>query len=119
MRGTCGQPEEPSPRLRAARIAGVATILCALLTGCTAVSQTIADYWPHMLGGLPEGVPPRQQTQPAYMPINDPPPVRDTKKMTPQERAKYEAELATSRTQNTTQGEELKSQAPPPLPPLH
>src|SRR5262249_20346147 len=114
------QPEDPTMRRRAARIAGVAAILLgAMLAGCTAVSHTIADNWPHMLGGLPEGVPPRPETQPAYMPINDAPPARDTKKMTAAERAKYEAEWAASRTQNTTQGEELKSQAPAPLPPIH
>jgi hypothetical protein len=47
------------------------------------------------------------------------PPPRDTKKMTPEERAKYEAELAASRTQNTTQGDEAKSQSPAQLTPIH
>jgi hypothetical protein len=100
------------------RIAGACGIFL-ILAACSSVSHVIADNWPHMLGGLPEGVPARPETQPAYMPISEPPPARDTKKMTAEERAKYEAELAASRTQNTTQGEELKSQAPAPLPPIH
>ena len=79
----------------------------------------VADHWPRVLGGLPEGVPPRLETPPAYLPVHDVPPPRDTKKMTPQERAKYEAEIAASRTQTTAQGEEAKSQSPARLPPIH
>ena len=99
--------------------AALGLCLAAALTGCSSVSHVIADYWPHALGGLPEGVPPRPETTPAYMPVHDLPPARDTKKMTPQERAKYEAELAASRTQNTNQAEEVKTQAPGQLPPIH
>ena len=105
-------------RLRSVPIAGLlAVLLVILLTGCSSVSHVIADNWPRMLGGLPEGVPPRSQAPPAYMPIHDAPPPRDTKKMTPAERAQYEAELAASRTQNTSQAREVKSEAPTPVPP--
>jgi hypothetical protein len=103
-----------------ARIAGLsAVLLCTVLTGCSSVSHVIADSWPRALGGLPEGVPPRAQTPPAYMAVHDTPPARDTKKMTPEERAKFEAELAASRGQNTSQAEEVKSEAPGQLPPVH
>jgi hypothetical protein len=108
--------------LRAYRgwIAGIsAALLCAMLPACSSVSHVIADTWPHALGGLPEGVPPRPQTPPAYMAVHDAPPARDTKKMTPEERAKFEAELAASRSQNTSQAEGVKSEAPGQLPPLH
>jgi len=94
-----------------------AVLLCSVLTGCSSVSHVIADNWPRMLGGLPEGVPPRTETAPAYLPVHDAPPPRDTQKMTPEERAKSEAELAAGRTQNASQAQEVKSQAPGQLPP--
>jgi hypothetical protein len=103
-----------------ARIVGLsAVLLCAVLTGCSSVSHVVADSWPRVLGGLPEGVPPRPETPPAYMAIHDAPPARDTKKMTPEERAKFEAELAASRSQNTSQAEGVKNEAPGQLPPVH
>ena len=102
-----------------AAIVGLSAIwLCATLAGCSSVSHVIADSWPRMLGGLPEGVPPRPETPPAYMAVHDPPPARDTKKMTPEERAKFEAELAASRSQNTSQAEGVKSEAPGQRPPV-
>jgi hypothetical protein len=104
---------------RASIVVLSAVLLCASLTACSSVSHVIADTWPHALGGLPEGVPSRAQTPPAYMAIHDAPPARDTKKMTPEERAKFEAELAASRSQNTSQAEGVKSEAPGQLPPLH
>lgn len=121
-RRICSAPNEARPRRRRgagspARALGIA--LCALLTGCSSVSHVVADSWPRALGGLPEGVPPRPETPPAYMAVQDAPPPRDTKKMTPEERAKFEAELAASRTQITTQAEEVKSRSPGQLPPLH
>jgi hypothetical protein len=106
-------------RCRAPQLAALAAIsACAMLTACSSVSHVVADNWPRMLGGLPEGVPPRLQNPPAYMSINDPIPARDTKKLTPEERAKFEAEIAASRSQNTTQGEETKSQSSTRLPPI-
>ena len=62
------------------------------------------------LGGLPEGVPPRVQNPPAYMSVNDAPPPRESKKLTPEERAKLEAEMAASRSQNTSQALTEKAQ---------
>jgi len=93
------------------------TSVSGLLAGCSSVSHVVADHWPRMLGGLPEGVPPRLENPPEYMSVNETPPARDTKKLTPEERAKYEAEIAASRTQNTTQGEQAKTQsaAQPPI----
>ena len=102
-----------------ARIGAVAAVCgCALLTACSSVSHVVADSWPRALGGLPEGVPPRVQNPPAYMSVNDPPPTRDTKKLTPEERAKAEAEMAASRSQNTNQAEETKSQSSTRVPPI-
>jgi hypothetical protein len=113
------RPGSPS-RYPAARLAGLAGILaCTLLSGCSSVSHTVADNWPRMLGGLPEGVPPRSDNPPAYMPVQVPAPQRDTKPMTADERKKMEAEMAASRGQNTNQAEELKTQAPSRLPPIH
>jgi len=100
-------------------LAAAGMLALTLLSGCSSLSHVIADSWPHAIGGLPEGVPPRLETPPAYMPVHDMPPPRDTKKMTPEERAKYEAELAASRAQTTTQGEEAKSQSPAQPTPIH
>ena len=60
-----------------------APLACALLAGCSSVSHVIADNWPRALGGLPEGVPPRDQEPPAFMPVHDMPPPRDNKAITP------------------------------------
>jgi hypothetical protein len=91
--------------------AAVAVLACALLTGCSTVSNVIADSWPHALGGLPEGVPPRGEPPP--MPaVHEMPPPRDSARMTPQERKKYEEELRANRSQTATQGEETRSSAP-------
>jgi hypothetical protein len=90
----------------------------ALLAGCSSVSHVIADHWPRALGGLPEGVPPRLENPPEYMSVNDRPPPRDTKQLTPTERAKAEAEIAASRSQTTAQGAETKVQSPANLPPI-
>jgi hypothetical protein len=100
-------------------LAGALLAAGPLLAGCSSVSHVVADHWPRALGGLPEGIPPRQENPPEYMSVNETPAARDTKKLTPQERAKYEAEIAASRTQNTNQGEETKSQSPSRLPPIH
>ncbi len=100
------------------RVAALLVIGAGTMAGCSSVSHVVADSWPRMLGGLPEGVPPRLETPPAYMPVHDVPPPRDTKRMTPQEKAKVEAEMAASRTQNATQSEETKKQSPDNLPPI-
>ena len=105
---------------RPARLAAAAALCaCTLLSACSSFSHVVADNWPRALGGLPEGVPPRAQNQPAYMSVTEPPPTRDTKKLTPEERAKTEAEMAASRSQNTTQGQEIKSESSTRLPPIH
>ena len=90
-----------------------------MLPACSSVSHVIADNWPRALGGLPEGVPPRPETPAAYQPVHDTPPPRETKPLTPAERQKLEAEMAAKRGENTTQAEELRSQAPARLPPIH
>jgi hypothetical protein len=92
--------------------AGIAVLGCVLLTGCSAISHVVADNWPRALGGLPEGVPPRDQNPPAALAVHDMPPARDTTRMTPQERKQYEEELRANRTQAATQGEETRSAAP-------
>jgi hypothetical protein len=110
----------PNGLCRPTPIAGLTVVFfCAVLTGCSSVSHVIADNWPRMLGGLPEGVPPRPDVAPVYMPVHDTPPPRDTRKMTPEERAKFEAELAEKRSQNAAQAEEVKSRSPGQLPPSH
>jgi hypothetical protein len=114
---------EPQTRRWVVTLRG-ATAACALvgagslLAGCSSVSHVVADSWPRALGGLPEGVPPRQENPPEYRSVNEAPPTRDTKKLTPQERAKYEAEMAASRTQNTSEGQQTQSQSPSRLPPI-
>lgn len=104
---------------QAARLGAAAAVCaCALLTACSSISHVVADSWPRALGGLPEGVPPRVQNPPAYMSVTEPPPTRDTKKLTPEERAKAEAEMAASRSQNATQSQEIKSESSSRLPPI-
>jgi hypothetical protein len=93
-------------------------MLFATLSACSSVSNTIADNWPRALGGLPEGVPPRPDTPPAYMPVHDTPPERDNKAMTAAERKQIETEMTATRGENTSQAEELKARAPR-LPPVH
>ena len=92
---------------------------CLALSGCSSVSHVIADSWPRALGGLPEGVPPRPEAAPAYQPVHDTPPPRDEKALTPAERQKLEAEIAASRGRNTTQADQLRTEAPARLPPIH
>jgi len=94
-----------------------AVCACAVLTGCSSVSHVIADNWPRMLGGLPEGVPPRTENPPGYMSLGETPPARESKKLTPEERVKAEAEMAASRSQNTNEAEEIKNQSKR-LPPI-
>jgi hypothetical protein len=98
-------------RARLAAGAGTALLACSLLSGCSAVSGVIADSWPHALGGLPPGVPPRGEPPPVPA-VHELPPPRDTARMTPAERKKYEEELRATRTQTTTEGEETRSNAP-------
>lgn len=105
-------------RLRAVMVGCALVSAGGLLAGCSSVSHVVADHWPRALGGLPEGVPPRQENPPEYVSINEAPPTRDTKKLTPQERAKYEAEMAASRTQNTNQGQQTQTESPSRLPPI-
>jgi hypothetical protein len=98
-------------RARLAAGAGIAVLACALLTGCSGFSHVVADNWPRALGGLPEGVPPRGDPPP--MPaVHELPPPRDTARMTPEERKKYEEELRSTRTQATTEGEDTRNTAP-------
>jgi hypothetical protein len=112
-------PESLS-RCHVARLAGLAGILaCGLLSACSSFSHTVADNWPRALGGLPEGVPARSETPPAFMPLQQAAPQRDTKPMTPEERKKMEAEMAASRGENTSQAEQLKSESPSRLSPIH
>jgi hypothetical protein len=92
--------------------AGVALIACALLSGCSTVSQVIADSWPHALGGLPPGVPPRDAEPPPPLAVHDLPPARDTTRLTVEERKKQEEELRATRTQSSTQAEEARRAAP-------
>ena len=87
-------------------------LACALLAGCSSVSHVVADNWPRMLGGLPEGVPPRDQEPPERLPVHDLPPPRDSARLTQEERKKYEEDLRNTRTQTTTQGEETRNTAP-------
>ena len=98
-------------RVRLAAGAGIALLGCALLSGCSAVSGVIADSWPHALGGLPPGVPPRGEPPPVPA-VHELPPPRDTARMTAAERKKYEEELRATRTQATTEAEETRTNAP-------
>jgi hypothetical protein len=93
--------------------------LFALLSACSSVSHVIADSWPRMLGGLPEGVPPRPDEPPAYMPVHDLPPPRENKPITAEERKQIESDIRADRGENTSQAEDLKTQAPQRLPPVH
>jgi len=98
-------------RGRLAAGAALALLACSVLAGCSAVSGVIADTWPHALGGLPPGVPPRGEAPPVPA-VHELPPPRDTARMTPADRKKYEEELRATRTQATTEGEETRTNAP-------
>ena len=93
-----------------------AGVLLATLSACSSVSNTIADAWPRALGGLPEGVPPRPETPPAFMPVHDMPPPRENKAITPDERKQIETEMSANRGENTSQAEDLRARR---LPPVH
>jgi hypothetical protein len=96
-----------------------AALLLTVPSACSSVSNVIADAWPRALGGLPEGVPPRPDTPPAFMPVHDLPPPRQQKPITAEERKQIESDITTNRGENTTQADELKAQAPQRLPPVH
>jgi hypothetical protein len=98
--------------LRGIAGAAIAVLACTLLSGCSAFSHVVADNWPRMLGGLPEGVPPRDQNPAPALPVHDMPPPRDSERMTAEERKRSEEELKTIRSQTTTQGEETRRDAP-------
>jgi hypothetical protein len=93
-------------------VAGVGLVACALLSGCSTVSQVIADSWPHALGGLPPNMPPRDAEPPPPLAVHDMPPPRDSSRLTARERSAQEEELKETRTQSTARGEEARRTAP-------
>ena len=69
----------------------------ALLGGCSATSNYIADRMPTAAGGLPEGTPQRPETPAAYPAVHDLPPPRTDTMLTPDEQKKLEDELIAAR----------------------
>jgi hypothetical protein len=58
---TLGSTHNPAVRMTVKRFAALACALgLALAVGaCTSFSDVVADHWPHIAGGEPNGVPPR------------------------------------------------------------
>ena len=66
----------------------------SLLASCSSMAQL-----PVSAGGMPQGVPERPQTLPAYPAVHEMPPPRHAAVLTEQERRKVEADLAVLREQ--------------------
>jgi hypothetical protein len=78
---------------RQTRLLVLGALLASTLALCDCTSS-IADL---PMVGTPADVPPRPKEQGAYLPVNDPPPVRDETVMDPKERARIQAELIAAR----------------------
>lgn len=78
------------------RVFAVATLLAAAagLAGC---ASTIGDSLPAAVGGLPESAPRRPENPPAYPPVHDRPPQRDSTVLSGKEQKQLEDELAAAR----------------------
>lgn len=70
-----------------------------LLAGCasTNTGTNIGDQMPAAIGGLPEGVPARPETPPAYPSVHDMPPTRSNTMLSGAEQKKLEDDLAAAR----------------------
>jgi hypothetical protein len=62
----------------------------------------MGDQMPAAIGGLPEGVPKRPETPPAYPSVHDMPPARGSKVLTAAEQKKLEDDLAAARARTAT-----------------
>ena len=80
--------------------AAVLLAAAGVLPGCSSV----IDQIPTWAGGLPDGVPPRPATQPAYPAVHDMPPARNQTTLSEQEKAKLEEDLVASRERAARQG---------------
>jgi hypothetical protein len=76
-------------------VAGSALVAAAMLTGCS--SPAVIDSIPTALGGLPEGVPQRPATPPAYPAVHDTPPPRADATLSEAERIRLRQDLITTR----------------------
>ena len=72
---------------------------CANTTNMTDMGNKLGNDLPTAIGGMPQAVPERPQTAPAFPAVHDMPPARNTKVMTEEEKKKVEAELAVMREQ--------------------
>jgi hypothetical protein len=72
---------------------------CANTTNLTDMGNKLGNELPAAVGGMPETVPERPQTQPGYPAVHDMPPARNTKVMTEEEKKRLETELAVMREQ--------------------
>ena len=71
-----------------------------LLAGCAGTHM--GDQMPAAVGGLPEGVPQRPETPPAYPAVHDMPPARSSTVLTAAEQKKLEDDLAAARARAAT-----------------
>jgi hypothetical protein len=78
--------------------AGVLLLAVFALGGC---SSSIADL-PGL--GMPADAPPRPKEAGAYLPVHDLPPDRDEVAISPEQRAKIEAELIAARDRQASSG---------------
>ena len=87
-------------RGRSRRVLAAAALLAGALlpAGCASTnSANMGDQMPAAIGGLPEGIPARPETPPAYPAVHDMPPARDNTMLSGAEQKKLEAELAAAR----------------------
>jgi hypothetical protein len=93
MKAMTALKDAAAPLRRLALALGMS--LAALSTaGCSA---SVIDSIPTWAGGEPSGTPDRPAVDPAYPPVHDRPPARDSKVISEQDEAKIEKELATAR----------------------
>src|SRR5262245_61847180 len=91
VRTSRSQRSHPRLAVAAALIAGA-----GLLAGCSA-GNTVADYLPTAVGGMPEAAPQRPTRPSAYPAVHDLPPTRPTTVLTDAEQTKLESDLVAAR----------------------
>jgi hypothetical protein len=72
---------------------------CANTTNMTDMGNKLGNELPTAVGGMPQSLPARPETPPAFPAVHDMPPARNTKVMTEEEKKRVEAELAVMREQ--------------------
>jgi hypothetical protein len=83
--------------LRQINLLLIGSMLALAGAGPLASCSSMGGEMPTAIGGLPQGTPARQETQPAFPAVHDMPPPRNSAVLTDEEKKRLEAELAVAR----------------------